>query len=110
MADITTRRMLNAIDVNKTVINGITSMSPDHAAIPAVVDNDKEAVRAAMKTSSEPDPAKNRLAYIRNTLRLDKIAVSDALLKDIEDNKNIEIIERDKALHFDEKGNLIEIL
>jgi hypothetical protein len=52
------------------------------------------------------DPAEARLVRIENTLKLGRIWVSEALLREAESNERLEILEQPRPMRFDE-GEII---
>jgi len=48
-----------------------------------------------------------KMARIQNTLNINKIKVSNTLLKSLANNKNIEIIGEARRLKTDKAGNLL---
>jgi hypothetical protein len=82
MADFTTARCAAEVDRAQTDVNCITSNCPEDARIPIACAHDREAVEAAITTSGAgPDDV--RLAWIRDTAHLERIAVSEALLDEV---------------------------
>ena len=108
LADITTRRVFDAVDLEKTALNCLISMGPEHAAIPCVTASDREAIYWALGTVGLEDPAKTvKLAYIQNTKKLETLAVSERLLKDIIAHGGIEVMSEPEPMQFDAKGNFL---
>lgn len=105
-ADITTRELFKKMDFNTTYPNLLTTGGTDSAKIPMVLDNHKLAIQAAIKTAIGADKENIRMIRIRDTLHISEIQISEALLKEAEENPLIEIIGSLEALDFDEKGNL----
>ena len=69
--------------------------------------NDRQAIQAAIKTCRLWDKSRARLVRIRDTLSLEEIEVSETLLKDVEKNPKLEVIEGPYDFQFDKNGNLI---
>jgi len=105
MADFTTRKLFQAIDFKKTYMNALTANAPHVAKIPLVMENDREAIETALK-SSEPqgDP---RLVRIHSTLHLGEFWISPALLEEARNISNLEIAGGPEPMQFDEAGNLL---
>jgi hypothetical protein len=78
MADFTTARCAAEIDRAQTDVNCITSNCPEDARIPIACASDREAVEAAIHTAGV-SPADVRLAWIRDTAHLERLAVSEEL-------------------------------
>lgn len=106
LADITTREVLESIDIQKTSLNSISSMSPEQGRIPCVLENDVEAISAACSTLGKVDLEKVRLVYIKNTLKLEELFVSEILLEEVRENTNLEILSSPKEFEFNSEGKL----
>ena len=79
-ADVITMRVWREFDVPSTYANIITSANLDGAAIPIVMDTDRDAVCLAVKTVVRVKPQDCRIVRIKNTLQLSEIQVSEPLL------------------------------
>lgn len=107
LADICSRRAYEKIDFQKTYPNCLTTRVVFSARIPMVMDNDRQAIQAAIKTCFDADQNNIRLIRIKNTLQLDQIQISEALLPEAEENPAIEILDRKaNPLTFNRAGNL----
>ena len=109
LADIITKKVFNSIDISVTALNSISSMAPEQGFIPCVVNNDQEAIVAAVNTLGAVDASKARIVYIKNTAALDEIVVSEALVEEICKNDQLKIIGELEELQFDKEGNLINL-
>ena len=83
MADFTTARCAAEVDRAVTDVNCMTSNCPEDARIPIACASDREALTAALQTAGIRDPDQARLAWIRDTAHLERIAVSEALLDEV---------------------------
>lgn len=106
MADFTTKRAYNKINLEITYPNALTCIVVDTVKIPMILNNDYEAIAAAVKTCSEIDKNNPRIVRIKNSLHIDEIYISEALLEEAKNNPDIEILEEPKPFGFDENGNL----
>jgi Lactate racemase N-terminal domain len=79
-ADVITLRVWREFDVPSTYANIITSANLDGAAIPIVMNTDREAIGLAVKTVVRVKPQDCRIVRIKNTLLLSEIQVSEPLL------------------------------
>lgn len=104
MADLTTRRLMEKVDLHATYINALTSGVLRSAKLPIPMDTDKEAVEAAL--AHVPDPSSARMARIRDTLYLEKFWVTEALLPELQDREGILVKPRPLPLLFDETGRI----
>jgi hypothetical protein len=107
LADITTRQVLESIDIQKTSFNSISSMSPEQGRIPCILENDYEAITAACSTLGNIDFKKIRLVYIKNTLKLEELFVSESLLEEVRENPNLEISSSPQEFEFTPERKLI---
>ena len=106
MADFTTARCAAEIDRAATDVNCITSNSPEDARIPIACATDREAIAAAIQTSGVRDPAEVRLAWVRDTAHLERIAVSEALLDEVRAGETLRPAGPLFPLPYDENGDL----
>ena len=68
--------------------------------------NDKETIQLCIKACNEIDQDNPRIVRIKDTLHLEYIYVSEAMVDDVKKNPNLEIVSEPEALIFDEEGNL----
>ncbi len=78
-ADVTTDRAVRAMDYEKTMINALTGLSPEKAAIPMHLPTDRLALAATIHTLGAISPEKLRMVRIKNTRQLGQLSVSHAL-------------------------------
>ena len=106
-ADVTTLRLYREMDVGATYANVITSMNLDGAAIPIVMNDDREAIALAVKTVVRVEPGACRIVRIRNTLDLAEIQVSEPMLAEVKARpERFQIFSPATAWSFDADGNL----
>lgn len=110
MADVVTRRLVDKIDTRPTYVNALTSTNLESVRIPVTVDSDREALETAISTSSAPSAEDCRMVWIRNTLKLDRFVASEALLEEVEGNRDLQVLGRPGNLDFDARGNLKALL
>jgi len=79
-ADVITMRIWREFDVPSTYANIITSANLDGAAIPMIMNTDREAISLAVKTVVRVKPERCRIVRIKNTLHLSEIQISEPLL------------------------------
>jgi hypothetical protein len=108
LVDLITRRVFDAVDIPKTVINCVTSMAPEHAALPCTMDTDKAAVEAAIRTAGLMDERKVRMVYVQNTARMEYLAVSDALLPDVASRSGLSVVSEPRPMTFDADGRFAD--
>lgn len=108
MADTTTKRAFEKLDTNATYFNMLTSTVLKVGKIPMVMEDDKLAIQAALKTLTQVDKEHIRMIYIKNTLSIEKIMVSEALLNEVNQRNDMEILEEPRELRFDNCGTLLD--
>ena len=109
MADATTDRLVRHIDWEPTRINALSSGNASRIRVPAHFASDRDGLQWVAATAGKLDPAQVTYGWIRNTLDLDRLAISHNLRARIEESPQIEI-ERDIEVQWDEWGNLVSPL
>jgi len=110
LADITTRRCLNAVDWQSTWVNLTTNMMIDGAKIPFYQNNDYDALRVALRTCPRIDYPQARVVRIRDTLSLNEFEVSEAMLEELRAMEDVEILSEPYAYSFDSEGFLSDFV
>jgi hypothetical protein len=107
LADVITMRLFRQMDVGPTYANVITSAYLDGAAIPIIMNTEREAIQLAIKTVLRVKPLDCKIVRIRNTLAIGQIQVSEPLLEVVRrDPGQFEVLGAPMAMKFDEQGNL----
>jgi len=105
LSDISTKSVFEKINFNAFYTNLITSRGYLEAKIPIILENDEYAVKVAMKMLDKND--KNvKMLRIQNTININEMEISTALLEDSMDN-NLKIIGERRRLRTDRAGNLL---
>ena len=108
LADVTTRRVFDSIDFEKTYPNCMTSHDLHGIKVPAVMPNDRNAVRLAIDAAPNTDKAGCRLVWMENTLHPDRFLVSEALVPEVRRHPKLRLIDQGAAPVFDSRGDLTE--
>ncbi len=106
LADVTTTRLVKALDMAKTYTNSIAAISPEKAAIPMHFASDRQALQVCVQTLGLPSLANARIVRIKNTADLRLLQISKALEPFITKNHALQMISPWTPLHFDAEGNL----
>jgi hypothetical protein len=106
LADFTTRRLFEKVDYEAMNQNVLTSTFVERAKIPMVMENDREALEAAVRCNWGVEPEDTRFVRIPNTLHLRYAYLSENLLDEALANGNVEVVEEAAELDLDENGNL----
>ncbi len=106
-ADVITMRLYRELDVASTYANIITSCNLDGAAIPMIMNTDRDAIALAVKTVVRVKPRDCRIVRIRNTLQLAEIQVSEPMLAEIARHpERFEVVSGPAPFAFDANGAL----
>jgi len=104
--DYTTRKLFNKIDWQSTYANALTSTVSFPVKVPIIMESDRDAILAAIKTCFARDLSRARVVRIKDTLHLGEIYISESMLADARTHTEVEIIGQPEALKFDAQGNL----
>jgi len=104
LADVITKRLHDAIDHRAMYENAYTSTFLAGVKIPMIARDDVEAMKYALRAGGVISPGCERIARIRNTMSLDEAYVSNAVLDELADRDDIEIIGQPTDM-FDGAGN-----
>ncbi|MBV9359439.1 MAG: DUF2088 domain-containing protein [Chloroflexi bacterium] len=105
IADFTTRRLYEKLDLPSMYLNGLTSNALGAIKIPVVLHSDAEAIGVALHTVNQGREA--RLVAIRNTLELEELWVSEALLPEIRADARLQVVTEPVEPPFDQHGRLM---
>jgi hypothetical protein len=109
MADITTRRLFNKMDLEYTYANVLTSTVTASARVGLIMDSDRLAIQAAMKTCNVPDSSKSRMVRIANTLHVAEMQISECMLEEALHHPSITLVGEPQPWPFDAVGNLLNL-
>jgi hypothetical protein len=109
MADMIHDRLLAKIDSQATWVNCITSGSLPAARIPIHYPSDRACIEALAQTVGRSDPGEVTLGWIRNSLAIGELALSENLRGAIEQDSRLEITGPAFPLSFDHAGDLVPI-
>jgi len=109
LADITTKRLVDKIDYDATYKNCITGISLEKGAVPIYFRNDHQAIEAALDTIGLISPRMSRIIRIKNTLRLDIVAVSEAYTEAHRPRNDLAVLSGPEPMAFDQNNNLLPL-
>lgn len=102
LADITTRRLVDSIDYKATYTNVLTTRLWSAGRLPVIMETDREAIKVAVGETPEDHL---RLVRIKNTLHLEELEISEALLPEAR-QKGLILVREARPLEFDGTGRL----
>jgi hypothetical protein len=106
IADLTTDRLLSAIDPVPFRMNNLTACFLWRSKLPISFPTDRECIEAGLATCWQPDLQAVRLAVIPNTLELSDVWVSKALVKEVQGQSGLEISGPLQPLAFNAHGDV----
>ncbi|MDA8295399.1 MAG: DUF2088 domain-containing protein [Actinomycetota bacterium] len=109
-ADFASRRLVEAIDLQTTYINILTSGLGGirHGAIPVTLENDEETIAAAIHRCGVPSAEAARLVRIHDTAHLEQLLVSESLAEEAAKHAHLEVLGDPAPLGFDDHGNVAD--
>ena len=105
-ADVVTERLVSKMDRPSTYLNALTSTTPYPVKIPMTMPTDRMAIAAALTMTAGVSPQNARLVRIKNTLKLRRMWVSEALLNEV-DGEKVRVVEEPRPMRFDEEETLL---
>ena len=108
LADLTTSRLVEKLDLRAMYINGLTSGigGLPRVKLPTFLPTDLDAIAAGILSCGRGDPQNARVVAIRNTLELSDLAISDSLLADARAHPRLDLAGDSAKLPFDDAGTL----
>ena len=106
MADIVTDRLVNRTDWAPTLVNSLTANTPAAIRTPIHFPTDRECLERIAPTVGKLDLDQVTYGWIRNTMELGRLALSENLRPVVERNPDLEI-EATIDFEFAGSGNLI---
>ncbi len=109
LADFATRRLANKVNFQYTYTNALTGLSPMRSKLPIIFETDQDAIEGALKTIGLTEPPDAKVARIKNTLDLEYLYASDALLAEIRERNDLEVLSGPHPFAFSDQGDLADI-
>ncbi len=106
LADLTTDRLVAAIDPGPMRVNSMTSNFLTRARVPLSLPTDRDVLAACLDTCWRIDPSEARFVLIPNTLELTHLWVTEPLLEEVHAHPNL-VVESDLGpIPFEPDGTL----
>lgn len=106
LADVTTKRLVDKVDVDCTYPNVCTSTVLCTPKIPLFTHTDRACIQIALRTCNNIDRKHPRIVRIRDTMHLEDIYISEAMMDEAEASDHVEILEEPDDWKFNAYGNL----
>jgi Lactate racemase N-terminal domain len=107
LADVTTARLVRALDLRATSINALTALTPHTAKIPIHFETDREAISRSLESLAIDDVSTARVVRIADTLSLGDMAISEALWATAQSQPSLTVTRPPAPMAFDAEGNLV---
>jgi hypothetical protein len=107
LADFTTLKLVNKIDLSKMYSNALTAYRTDSPKIPIFLKNDMDVIYTIFDLAGIEDPSIIRVVWIKNTLKLSRIIVSEYFFEQVESREDLNFIGEPESIEFDSEGFLI---
>ncbi|MBI4536852.1 MAG: DUF2088 domain-containing protein [candidate division NC10 bacterium] len=108
LADFATRRLADKVNFHYTYTNALTGLSPMRSKLPIIFETDREAIEGALKTIGLTEPPDAKVARIKNTLELEHLYASEALLSEVRERSDLEVLSGPHPFVFTERGELVD--
>jgi hypothetical protein len=109
MADVISDRLYQKIDFEPMWINSLTASSPVPSFVPMHFSDDRTCIERLAPTCGKLDVSEVSIGWIRNTMELGELLMSENLLPELRRNPEIEILSDPQEIEFDSEGNLISV-
>lgn len=90
--DVITNKLFQKLDYESIYANGIATKCIDDCKIPLIAQDEKEALIVAIKVLRDADKDNLKIVRIKNTLELEYIYVSDALIDHVKTDNRLELL------------------
>ena len=109
MADVTTTRLVRAMNPQATFINALTSLTVQSAKIPMHFDTDREAIAQVLGSLALRDSSRAKVVRIADTLSLERLELSEACTEGNQPNSRLEPLSSPLEMSFGPDSNLLPI-
>ena len=106
LAEFTTKRLVDKIDFHAMYTNVITGQHVSAGAVPLHYETDREVLAVALESLGLIEPENARVVWIKTTLNVGEIEVSEAYLSEVEVRDELELISDVRPLEVGPDGNL----
>ncbi|MBL6929721.1 MAG: DUF2088 domain-containing protein [Rhodospirillales bacterium] len=106
MADFTTKRCVEKINLAVTYTNALTALVLLPPKIPMICESDQAALAFALRTARIQHADGARIVRIKNTKDLEEIWVSEAYRTDLAGRDDMRVLEDAQPMRFDDAGNI----
>ncbi len=105
LVDFVSERFAHKVNMEVTALNALTARSPENAKWPIVTKNDQESLRLALSILPAR-PHGPRIVYVRDTLELASLRVSEACVPLLAARRDV-VLGEPEPLEFDAAGDIV---
>ncbi len=109
-ADVVTDRLVDRINWEATLANVVTANGPAAARTPIHFPTDRKCLETIAQTVGKFDLRDLKIGWIRNTLELSALALSETLRDEIQANPNLTVVGEPFEIPYDADDNLKEVV
>jgi len=106
LADFATDRLLSKVDWEVTYLNVLSTTFVQRAMVPMHFPTEEETIQMALRSLGSENPHKARVLVIQNTLELDEVEFSAALIEEAKAHPCLTIISEGREMAFN-NGTLL---
>ncbi len=107
MADFTTRALVDAIDIEVSNINAVTSLVTTSVRIPITFETDEICIETGVSVANRLEPGNPRIGRIKNTMELETFWVTQSVADELEQAGRAERFGKPQPFRFDSEGVLV---
>jgi hypothetical protein len=107
LADLTTSRLVRAMDPQAMYVNALTAMAPIIAKTPIYFETDAAAIEWGLGSLGMSDTATARVVRIASTLSLEVMQVAETYFDRLAQDKKITALDQPQEMKFDSHQNLL---
>jgi hypothetical protein len=107
LADLTTSRLVRAMNPQATYVNALTSMAPLIAKIPIYFETDSEAITGGLASLGISDASAARVVRIADTLSLELLQVAESYSGQLAEKGDLTVLDKPQEMKFDPHENLL---
>jgi hypothetical protein len=110
LADAITDRLFRKVDFEAMYVNSLTASSPAASFTPMHFPSDRLCIEKIAPTCGKIDLSDVTIAWIRNSMDIGELMISEGLIDEVSTNSQIEVISDPIDLKFDSEDNLINLM
>lgn len=109
MADVIGKKAFDKFDFSTTYPNAITTTCFRNVFIPIVMMSDRLVMQTCLKGCYGIDRQRPRVVYLKNTLELEHIWLSEVFLSEAERTEGLTVESEPAYIQFDDDGNILRL-